>query len=80
MRGFIYVGALLPITVSLKIRTKHLLLSMIGLLYIGGGLAIFVLVETFPLTLRIVHGLEMLADSILFGSVIAYLLGGRMEL
>jgi len=80
LRGFIYVGALLPITVSLKIRTKHLLLSMIGLLYIGGGLAIFVIVETFPLTLRIVHGLEMLADSILFGSVLTYLLRGRMKL
>jgi len=79
LRGFIYVGSLLPITVSLKIRMKHLLLSMIGLLYIGGGLAIFVIVETFPLTLRIVHGLEMLADSILFGSVIAFLLGWRLE-
>lgn len=76
-RGFIYIGALLPVVASLKIGIKRLLVVIIGFLYIGGGLAIFVIIETFPAILRIVHGLEIFADSLFFGIVITYLLGRK---
>lgn len=76
LRGFIYVGALLPIITCLKIGMKRLFLSITGLLYIGGGLAIFVIVETFPVMLRIAHGFgDLLFASIFFGIVTAYLVG-----
>lgn len=75
LRGFIYVGALLPVIACLKVEMKRLLLFITGFLYIGGGLAIFVIVEAFPVILRTVHGLEIFADSLLFGIVITYLLG-----
>lgn len=56
LRGFIYVGALLPLVAFLKVGLKWLTLVVLGFMYIGGGLAIFIIVETFPLVLRIVHG------------------------
>jgi hypothetical protein len=76
LRGFIYVGALLPVIACLKIGMKRLFLLITGLLYIGGGLAIFIIVETFPVMLRIAHGFgDLLSASIFFGIVTAYLVG-----
>jgi hypothetical protein len=74
IRGFLYLGALLPLLAILKIDAKQLMLVLVGFLYIGGGLAIFVIVETFPLVLRVVHGIEILASSICLGAIIVYLL------
>ena len=74
LRGLIYIGALIPIIASLKVEMKKILLSIVGFLYIGGGLAIFVIVETFPVILRIVHGIEIFATSLFFGIIITYLL------
>jgi len=39
-----------------------------------GFLYIFVIVESFPAFLRIVHGLGIFADSLFFGVMISYLL------
>jgi hypothetical protein len=75
MRGFVYTGALIPIRFALKHDMWYVLLVLVGLLYAGGGLAILVIVETFPLVLRVVHGIEILADSLCFGAVATYLLG-----
>ena len=74
LRGFIYVFSLLPLLSSLRLNARSMLLTLTGLMYIGGGLAIFVVVETFPLTLRVVHGLEIFADSLVFSAVVTYLL------
>jgi len=75
LRGFIYVGALLPVIACLRVEMKRLFLVITGLLYIGGGLAVFVIVETFPVMLRIAHGFgDLLFASIFFGIVTAYLL------
>jgi len=74
LRGFIYVGALLPLIAFLKVETKHLFLVIFGFLYIGGGIAIFMIVETFPPVLRIAHGFgDLLAASLMSSAVIAYL-------
>lgn len=75
VRGFLYVGALVPLLSALRLGTRSLTLALTGLLYVGGGVAIFIIVETFPPVLRLVHGLEIFADSLVFGVVIALLLG-----
>jgi len=74
LRGFIYVASLIPLLSSLRLSARSTLLTLTGLMYVGGGLAIFVIVETFPLTLRVVHGLEIFADSLTFSAVVTYLL------
>jgi hypothetical protein len=79
IRGFVYTGALIPIRIALKQDVKYVLLVLVGLLYVGGGLAIFVIVETFPLVLRVVHGIEILADSLCFGAAATYLLRTRRD-
>lgn len=74
IRGFIYVGSLTPLLVSLRSNLKELIMVMTGFVYIGGGLGIFVIVESFPAFLRVVHGLEIFADSLFFGVMISCLL------
>jgi len=56
-----------------------LLIIVTAFMYLGGGLAIFVIVDTFPVFLRIIHGIEILADSLVFGGVIGYLFGTGQE-
>ena len=74
-RGFLYVLVLLPIIASLKIQKKWLHLVLVGFMFIGGSLATFTIVETFPVVLRIVHGFgDILFPSLLFGAVTTYLL------
>lgn len=77
LRGFIYVVSLIPLLSNLRFNARSMLLILTGLMYIGGGLAIFVIVETFPLTLRIIHGVEIFADSLVFSAVVTYLLNMR---
>ncbi len=74
LRGFIYLGSLIPLLTTLRLEPKQLFLVMVAFLYIGGGLAIFAIVETFPLFLRLIHGIEIFASSLCFGAVIALLL------
>ena len=78
-RGFVYVSSLLPLVFSLKLDFRKLSIILVTFLYTGGGLAIFVIVETFPVFLRIVHGIELFADSLFFGFLISYLIGRKDE-
>ena len=74
-RGFLYVVVLLPIIASLKTGKKWLLIVLFGFMFLGGSLATFAIVETFPVVLRIVHGFgDILFPSLLFGAVTIYLL------
>jgi len=77
LRGFIYVASLIPLLSSLRLGARSMLLTLTGLMYVGGGLAIFVIVEAFPLTLKVVHGLEIFADSLVFSAVLTYLSARR---
>ncbi len=74
IRGFIYLGSLVPLLATLRLEARPLLPLVVGLLFVGGGLAVFVIVETFPVLLRVVHGLEIFADSLAFGAVVTFLL------
>jgi hypothetical protein len=78
-RGFVYVLSVLPLLASLRLDFRMVSFILMAFLYIGGGIAIFVIIETFPVFLRIVHGVEIFADSLVFGIVIAYLLGSKSE-
>ncbi len=73
-RGFLYILALLSFLVSLKVETKELYLLLAFALYLP-SVAMFLPSPTFPLLLRIIHGLfEILVDSLLFTAIIIILL------
>ncbi|MFW9908632.1 MAG: hypothetical protein ACFFEF_08655 [Candidatus Thorarchaeota archaeon] len=74
-RGFIYVFSVLPLVMALDTGKKPLALILTALLYIGGALAVFIISDQFPLFLRMVHGIELFADSLFAGLAISYLLG-----
>jgi len=74
-RGFLYILVLLPIIASLKTEIKWSFLVIAGFMFIGGSLATFIIVETFPVVLRVVHGFgDILFPSLLFGMVTVFLL------
>ncbi len=76
-RGFLYILAILSFLVSLKVGTKELYLLIAFALYLP-GVAMFLPSPTFPLLLRIVHGIfEILVDSLLFTAIILILLTPR---
>jgi len=77
LRGFLYVIALLPLLVALRIRRRALYAATVSLLYVTGALGPFLIDETLPVLLRTVHGIEILADYVVFGAVIVHLLGRR---
>ncbi|MFX1317824.1 MAG: hypothetical protein ACFE9D_10050 [Promethearchaeota archaeon] len=73
-RGFLYILALLPILVSLKVETKELYLLLAFALYLP-SITMFLPNPAFPVLLRIIHGLfEILIDSLLFAAIIIILL------
>ncbi len=78
-RGFLYLLALLPILVSLKVETKYLFLLIGFALYLPST-AMFLPNPGFPVLLRIIHGLfEILVDSLMFTAVIIFLLQPGMK-
>jgi len=80
IRGLIYFASLIPLISSLRLNPRSMFMVLTGFMYIGGGLAIFVTVETFPLTLRIVHGSEILADSLVYSATLSYVIYSRRVL
>lgn len=73
-RGFLYILALLPLLLSLAVDTKELYLLIAFALYLP-SVAMFLPNPTFPVLLRIIHGLfEILVDSLLFAAIIILLL------
>lgn len=75
LRGFIYAIGVLPLVIALDIDKRGLAFILISLLYIGGALAVFIISEQFVVFLRVIHGIELFADSLFAGLVISALLG-----
>lgn len=75
VRGFIYTLGFLPIIISVNLNRKSLAIITVGLLYIAGALAVFVISDQFPIFLRLIHGLELFVDSFIAGIVFAFALG-----
>lgn len=78
-RGFLYVIALLPIIAVLKIYGKHLWTALTALLYIPGGFANLISPSIMPAPLRLIHGLEILADSIVYAAILTYMFGRKVK-
>lgn len=74
-RGFLYVIALLPIIATLRVARWHLFLALASLLYVAGAVVPFLVAGALPVQLKIVHGLEILADCLVYGAALVYLLG-----
>jgi hypothetical protein len=72
-RGLLFIVALIPIIASLKVSRRTMLLCLTSFIYLVGAFVPFIAYSTLPLFLRLVHGAEILADSIAYSAVLNYL-------
>jgi len=75
MRGLIYTLVLLPIIVVPKMQKRELIFWLGTVLTLVGAVAPLLSNEQWPIILRVVHGLEITADSFTFSYVLSKLLG-----
>lgn len=75
-RGFLYIIILLPILATLKTDPKRKWILIAVLLYVP-GIAFLLPDPTLPALLRVIHGTELLIDSLIIGAIITYLLGTK---
>jgi len=80
IRGLLYVLALLPIVTLLRVERKYVFVALASFLYIAGAFVSFLSGPGFPVPLRVFHGLEILADSLVYGAALAYLFAFRSDL
>jgi len=73
VRGLLYVLALLPIIALLRVERRYVFAGIVSLLYVAGAFAPFLSGPGLPIPLRIFHGVEILADSVVYGAALAYL-------
>jgi hypothetical protein len=73
LRGFLFVGALLPLLATLKASNRARFLSLASLFFVAGALIPFITNTSLPLLLKSVHGMEILADSIVYAAILTYL-------
>jgi hypothetical protein len=75
LRGFLYVASLLPLQVALKADRKEAFLLLSGIFFLAGAGTQFLAAGTsqgsFPVFLRIIQGLEILGDSLVYGWILA---------
>ena len=74
IRGLLYVLALMPVIALLRVERKYVFAGVASLLYIAGAFAPFLSGPGLPIQLRVFHGVEILADSLVYGAALAYLL------
>jgi hypothetical protein len=74
-RGLLFVLTLFPL-IAVLCRPRRSLAFWLGMtIVVLGAVAPMLQATWFPLTMRVVHGLEITADSIVHGILIAWLLG-----
>ena len=66
--------AFLPLVATLRLPSKVVFAVVATFLFIPGAYFPFIGDPRFPVLLRLVHGLELLGDSVVFGAVVTYLL------
>jgi len=79
VRGLLYVLALLPIIAGIRIKRRYLYVGIASLLYIPGAFIPLLTNLSWPVQLRIFHGLEILADYLVYGAALIYLLARKEE-
>jgi len=75
IRGFIYTVVLVPIISSVKISRRTLFVILASFLYIPGAFLNLIVPGSLPTGILPFHLLEILGDSIVYGYVLARLLG-----
>lgn len=75
LRGFIYTVVLVPIISSVKISRRTLFVILASFLYIPGAFLNLIVPGSLPTGIIPFHLLEILGDSIVYGYVLARLLG-----
>jgi hypothetical protein len=77
LRGFIYTMSLLPLISLVKTNRRSLFVMLAAMLYIPGAFLSLIIggLSNLPAAIIPFHLLEILGDSIVYGFVIAYLLG-----
>ena len=73
LRGFLFVGAQTPLIATLKASNRACFLSLASLFFIAGAFIPFITNTSLPLFLKSVHGLEILADSLVYAGILTYL-------
>lgn len=76
LRGLLYVVALLPFLAAFKGSLRASMLVAASLLYVPGGLVPLIVESSLPASIVPFHMAEILADSAVYGAVLARLLGG----
>jgi len=74
VRGLIYVLVLLPLIAALRIGRKYLFGVLSLVLYVPGAFIPLLTNLLWPVPLRIIHGIEVLGDFVVFAAVIVALL------
>lgn len=75
MRGLIYTIVLLPIIVVSKMQGQELIFWLGTILTLVGAVAPLLSNQQWPIILRVVHGLEITADSFTFSYILSKLFG-----
>lgn len=73
-RGFLYVMSLLPVVAVIRATRRSLLAIIASILYVPGALLPLMSQQSLPAGIVPFHLIEILADSILYGAAITYLL------
>lgn len=78
-RGLLHVVALLPMMVALRANRWTPFLAMAALLFIPGSILPLLTRTSLPAAIIPFHSLELLADSVVYGFVLSWLLGRGTE-
>ena len=77
IRGFLYVLALLPIIAGIRIKRRYLYVGIASLLYVLGAFMPLLTNLSWPVQLRVFHGLEILGDCLVYGAALACLFSSQ---
>jgi hypothetical protein len=73
-RGFLYVGALLPLVAAMRANRWEVFVVTAALLYVAGAVSSILVSGSLPDPIRLPHALEILADSVAYAAVLTWLL------
>ena len=75
IRGIVYVVLLIPVIASVKLNTIKQGLLLAAILFGVGALPGLLTNQSWPILLRLTHGIEIAADSVVFGIMVSKILG-----
>jgi len=79
LRGLMYVACLFPLVAALYSDRRTTAAAIIGMLFIPGALLPLLADQGLPAPIIPFHLVEILADSVVYGYILAWLLGLKKE-